>query len=263
MPGRTADALAWRSQQQARLVDLALARAPVYVRATTFRKAWSSASRPVLVLCDDGEEYVVKGSQAGRMIFNDHVAATLGAAIGAAVGLPRLVDLPAALIGLQPEMAHLTPGLAHGTRWIPGSTERESIQYTGVPENRSRFAALAVLYGWLGAGDHQFIYEAAAPNRVTSVDHGHFFPGGPDWTAASLATAPPPTLDSVIETACHLTPEEVEGPKLALSAVSDAYIAVAVGRPPSAWNASRSERLALAAYLATRRDLLVQAVSTP
>jgi hypothetical protein len=64
----------------------------------------------VFLLCDDNLEYVVKGSQAGRMIFNDQVVARLGTAMGAPVGSPKLVDVPVDLIHLQPEMAPCRQG---------------------------------------------------------------------------------------------------------------------------------------------------------
>lgn len=239
------------------MIDLALARPHDAVRATTFRKAWASASRPVLVVCDDLQEYVIKGSQAGRMIFNDHVTAWLGSALGAPVGKPRFVDVPAELIALEPQMAHLAAGVAHGTVWVPDYTEAESVQHADAPDNRVRFAALAVLYGWMQAGNHQFIYKKTPPNLVVSVDHGHFLPGGPDWTLASLAGAPPPQVDEVLEAACHFVPAELEGPGRALRSLSDARIAAIVGRPPPTWNVTEGERIALAAYLADRRDRLV------
>jgi hypothetical protein len=35
--------------------------------------------------------------------------------------------------------------------------------------------------------DHQFISEEMPPYGVYSHDYGHFFPDGPNWSAASLA----------------------------------------------------------------------------
>jgi hypothetical protein len=59
-------------------------------------------------------------------------------------------------------------------------------------DNKYRFAAAAVMYSWLGASDRQFIYGKAGSHKVYSVDHGHFFQNGPNWTIASLSAAPPP-----------------------------------------------------------------------
>jgi hypothetical protein len=255
--------LEWRRLVQPRMIDRALARPAQETVANTFRKAWGSASRPVMLLCDDRLEYVVKGSQAGRMIFNDHVVAWLGAILGAPTGMPRIIDVPARLIALEPQMAHMASGLAHGTHWVPGCTEAESIQYTTLPENRGRFAALAVLYGWVSAGNEQFIYKTAPPNLVISVDHGHFFPNGPDWTIDTLAVAPPPQLNPLIAGACAFTQAELAPVAGRLRTVSDTHIAAVVGRPPAGWNVSRGDRIALADYLATRRDLLLHTLAVP
>jgi hypothetical protein len=245
--------LEWRQSVLPRVIDRALARPASQVRANTFRKAWGSSSRPVLLLCDDTKEYVVKGSQAGRVIFNDHVVAWLGSVLGAPTGVPRVVDVPAALIALEPQMQHVAAGLAHATLWEPDCTDAQPLQHTAVPENRSRFAALALLYGWALAGDNQFIYKTTAPNLVISVDHGHFFPGGPGWTVASLIGAPAPQLDPTIAAPIRER----------LRNISEAHIAAIVGRPPAAWNVSRDERIALADYLVTRRDHLIHTLPVP
>jgi hypothetical protein len=50
----------------------------------------------------------------------------------------------------------------------------------------SRFASIAIFYGWLGANDRQFIYGKNAPYKVYSVDHGHFFPNGEDIFGVSV-----------------------------------------------------------------------------
>jgi hypothetical protein len=245
------------------MIDHALARPALEVRAHTFRRDWTSYSHPVLLLCDDNQEYVVKGSQVGRAIFNDHVIAWLGKALGAPIGIPRIIDVPAGLIALEPKMAHMTAGLAHGTHWEPGCTDASPVQHEQLPENRIRFAALAVLYGWVLAGNEQFIYKTTAPQLVVSVDHGHFFPNGPDWTTASLAGEPPPQLNQLIAGACNFTQAELAPVVARLRTIGDAHIAAIVGRPPAAWNVPRDERIALAEYLATRRDHLVHTLPVP
>jgi hypothetical protein len=195
------------------------------------------------------------------MVFNDHVVALAGRDLGAPVGEPAVVDVPRALIDMQPEMQHMEPGEAHGTLWIPNCTEREGIQYTHVPENRSRFARLTLLYGWMVANDHQFIYDTAPPHLVHSVDHGHFFPGGPDWTTVSLSSAPEAAPDPSLQAACHPTAEELSGAAAKLAAMTDARLAAVVCGPPSEWGSvTMEERASLALYLTERRDRLVASV---
>ena len=96
--------------------------------------------------------------------------------------------MPQELIDAQPEMRHMPAGISHGSQLVPNCSEREAYRYVDIAENRERFAKLAVLYGWMSAGDHQFIYRHDPPNLVHSVDHGHFFPGGPNWQVVQLTS---------------------------------------------------------------------------
>lgn len=160
------------------------------IKAQTYRnKKWGSASAPVVLGCDDGNDYVVKGQQAGRAIVNEQIVGKLGVALKAPVGQVNLIDVPADLIGMQADLKHIPAGVSHGSHLIPDCSDRQWLAHQDVPDNRLRFAALAVLYGWIPAGDHQLIYSQTAPHLVYSVDHGHFFPGGPNWTATGLGGA--------------------------------------------------------------------------
>lgn len=201
---------------------------------------------------------MTKGRQAGRMIVNEHVVARLGREIQAPTPEVVFVDVPQPLIDAEPEMAHMAAGRAHGARFLPSCTERENLLHAEVPENRPRFAALAVLYGWVQAGDHQFIYENSSPHRVHSVDHGHFFPNGPDWTEQSLSAAPDPQPDPTLVGPCSLTDSELEEALHRLQQVPDASIEEIVHGPPDDWQLQPSERQSLLQYLRSRREHLIR-----
>jgi hypothetical protein len=240
----------------AELIAEAVTRTVPVVRAETYIKSFPTASRPVLVRCDDDNDYVVKGRQAGRMIVTDHVVGAVGQLANAPVGEPVLVDVPDELVAAEPEMAHVAAGLAHGSRWIPNCGERESIEHCS--SNRERFSQLALLYGWTCASDHQFIYENEPPNRVHSVDHGHFFPGSQNWTVATLKGAPAPVADDQIVRTCGLVEGELDAARRTMR-VGDERIAEAVAAIPGEWGITPDEREAVADFLATRRDVLFPA----
>jgi hypothetical protein len=165
------------------------------------------------------------------MLVNDHVVAKIGILLGAPVPLVTVIQVPSELISAEPEMSHMTPGLSHGSRFVPQCHDG-GVQ--GSPENRDRFSRLAVLYGIVAASDQQFIYENQPPNLVHSVDHGHFFPAGPQWTAESLKSAPSAIPEPSIS-ACALTKEEVSAAAVALEQVTDEAIAQIVGTLPTEW----------------------------
>jgi hypothetical protein len=236
---------------------------PAPIRATTYLQSWPSNSRPVNLMCEGGVKYVVKALQVnrvaemGRVLVNDQVTARLGELIHASVPHAALIDVPAELIANQPEMSHMIAGVAHGSQFIENVTDRAGIEHAAIAENRPRFALLAVLFGWIGAQDHQFVYSKTAPQLVYSVDHGHFFPGGPAWTEASLAAAPPSQPDTQVTNACNTAQPELHHALQALSAIGDEALMSVVSLPPDEWGLTMAERIALVTFLKRRRAELL------
>lgn len=223
--------------------------------ARTFRKGWSTKARPVLVKCNDGNEYVIKGQQAGRQIVNDQIVARLGLAIDAPVGEPRIVDVTD-LAAIEQRLSHIAPGTAHGTRFISDCLDEYTLIATSEPDNRPRFARLSVLYGWVFANDWQFLFKKHPPRLIYSVDHGHFFPDGPDWSEETLLAAPRAELAPCFED-CYLTREEIGEALQALEAVTEEKIIQAVSSPPDEWGLTMGERVTLVEYLTRRKQELL------
>jgi hypothetical protein len=234
------------------------------VTAQTFgRDLPGNSSRPVLLTCDDGRDYVVKGVHAGRMPVNDQVVGRLGRAMNAPIPRVVLVDVPEELIQMQPEMAHMTPGLAHGSEVLPAVVDSYLIEHMRKGDgNRGRFARLAVLWGVVGVFDKQYLYSDDDPPRVYSADHGHAFPGGPEWTRRSLTRPRAPALpDPEIVDKCHLTDMEIDEAARKLSGIDDARIARIVAAPPDGWGFDMPDRVALAQFISRRRREMLQALN--
>lgn len=234
-----------------------------HVTAETFGGDWPEmSSRPVLLSCDDGRDYVVKGRHGGRIPVNDQVIGRLGRAMGAPVARVTLVDVPAELIEMQPEMRHMQPGLAHGSEIIGSVSESYVIEHVAARVNRGRFARLAVLWGLVDVFDRQYLYTEADPPVLYSADHGHAFPRGPDWTRRSLLDhRAPADLDHEIEAACDFTSAEIRAAAAALRGIDDARIADIVAAPPDGWGFDMPDRLALAQFLSRRRREMLTALT--
>lgn len=227
------------------------------VRAETFVMKFGTASSPVLLSGDDGHDYVVKSKDAGRMVITDQVVGRVGNGVGAPVPEIALILVPAELIAANPDMQHMTPGIAHGSRWIANCSDRMAFEHAPVPQNRDRFSRLAYFYGWVVADDRQFIYENDPPHLVHSVDHGHFLPGSTQWTVQSLTDNPPaPVPDAEIVAQAGLTADELSIARDAMTWVTDQSLAVAVCAPPVDWGFTDAERKVVADYLSARRDVL-------
>lgn len=242
-------------------LEVAISNPEESIIATTIRRGWQSSAKPVLVRGIDGNEYVVKGKQAGRQIINDRVVAKIGQAMRSPVGEPYLIEISQDLIELNPEFSYLATGIAHGTKFIPNcSDDRELFLHIDKSKNLARFASLANLYGWMYASDHQFIYKKQSPRLVYSVDHGNFFVGSPEWTIESLGRQVAPAApDNLIVSTYKLNFEYLMGAIFFISDETDEIseqieqiIVQAVGSVPEEWSITIDERIALIKYLMQR-----------
>jgi hypothetical protein len=168
------------------------------------------------------------------------------------------VDVPQELIDAQSEIKDFSPGVTHGSHFMADiSKKREPILHIHVGPNRSRFAELSLLYGLAYCQhDHQFFYQDGT-NLVFSLDHGHLFPNGPNWTSPLLKGMPPAAPDATIESGCLLTKAELIAARDLLNRISDRVLTVAVASIPEDWHVSESERLDLLVYLEKRREQLL------
>jgi hypothetical protein len=240
------------------LVACALAAGPEpAVLGETFIGILPGGSRARSIKCSDGHVYAVKGQQVGRAISNDCIAANLAALIGAPVPPSAIVEMRQELISTSPELAHFAAGTAHGSRIMEDCRDGGGIEHVDTGANRKRFASLAIFNGWLSHNDRQFLYHKTSPFTVYSADHGHFFPGGPNWSVASLQQAGPAVADQDIVNACQLTADDLRQACEPLKAVKPEQIAQALASAPIQWGVTADEREELAAYLAKRRSELV------
>ena len=226
------------------------------IQAISFLRGWRTKASPVLLQCADGERYVVKGRQSGRQIINDQVVARLGCLLNAPVGIPHLVEISAELIEVNSNLAGFSPGLAHGTLWIPDCVDDYELLGTGEAENRSRYALLAILYSWVMDNDRQFLFKKSPPRIVYSVDHGHFFAGGPDWTIELLRENLEPKIVDGFEN-CFFKSVDFRLMWTALEKIDKDNIFSVVGSLPGEWGITMDERKVLVEYLLVRQQRLL------
>ncbi len=228
---------------------------------TVIRKFDESACRPVLVECDDGQLYVIKGSQTGRSAFNDNVVGRLAHSLGMPVPKVSLVDVPRELIEFNPdEIGHFSAGVAHASYFIPDCANGW-FQYTDLPANRSRYALLAFLYGWMAAAEKQFFYRIYKPRLVYSFDHDAFFPNGPEWNAGSLdkSLMTYPDFDDTIVTQAFIKSNELDEALELLRHLKRPMIQDAIDATPEALGlVTPVERVLLCEYLWQRAAQMLE-----
>jgi hypothetical protein len=250
----------WRQE-----LESALGRPVGSIQAVEFTRAWRTKSEPVLLECEDGFDYVVKGQQAGRQIVNDQLVARLGELLQAPVGKPAIISIPRELIDNEPNLSDFRAGTAHGTRWIENCSDvrcfsASDLIATDAPDNRSRLVLLAVLYSWTHANDHQFLYKKNPPRLIYSVDHGHFFPNSPNWRVEDLENDTFEGFDAIFDH-CNFNESELAEARERLEAIAESQILQIVAAPPPDWDFTIEERVAMMAYLVKRQQELIEFLS--
>lgn len=228
----------------------------VVVEVRTHLNDFGGMSSAALVQCDDGRKYVIKRASLGRPLVAEHVVGRLGMRIGAPCMYVALARVPPDLIALDPKLARFAGGIAHATLHVPNVSEHRGVQHAQFPQNRERFLRLLILFSWMFAADHQFMYELTAPHLVYSHDHGLFFAGHHNWTAHSLAAAGAVQLDRVLS-GIGFAAVEIREAVRDLRTVTEVEIAEAIRMVPADWNVPAADLAALVDYLRSRHTNLL------
>jgi hypothetical protein len=109
----------------------------------------------------------------------------------------------------------------------------------------------------VSGGDYQFLYDESSSHLMYAIDYGECLPGGSAWSIASLAAAPPAAPDAWIAGDEAITDASIRAEIGRLGYVTDEDIAHVVAVPPDSWGLAMEERVALARFLAGRRDQLL------
>jgi hypothetical protein len=224
----------------------------------------AGSSGSFLIRADDGNRYWCKSlnnlQNEPRVPVNEQLVARLGLLIGAPVCRPELVYIPAALVGweIRPGSGRLLEeGWAHGSQAVDLVVETRDISANrGADDNRRRQAGIYALHDWCGGSDSQWLM-AGPESEFHSHDHGHYFPGGPAWTIASLQGAagtsyaiptPPAGLDAT----------ELQQLAAQLEVVSEQDIATVASKIPAGWAVQDDELEALVDFIYDRRPQVAQ-----
>lgn len=219
---------------------------PAPVLLGTALSTFQSNTAPALVRCHGDERFVVNGMRTaavGRVLFVEQVVGRLGAAMGAPVPEMALVDVRSA--HAAGHAAPLCPlGIGSGSREIPHARFAYASDFGGWAA--PRMAPALVLFEWFGGRPNQLLVGVSG---AYPCDFGGVLPGGEQWRSEQFEQWRAPDLRAAANFADL-------GPALrALAAVTVGAIAAAVAAPPS-WGVPGSDRVALAFYLAARRDIL-------
>lgn len=219
------------------------------------QRSTAGGSGSFLVLADDGERYwckVVNNPQSPRVPANEQIIARFGELISAPVCMPRLVRIPAALAGweFRPGLT-LVEGWAHGSLALDPVVETRSLDNRAMDDNARRHAGIYALHDWLAGQDAQWLMRGPQA-EFFSHDHGHYLPGGPDWTVAGLQAATA-TAFALGVPATGLDAAELERLAGALEALGREDLESCASNIPASWPPGDAELEALIDFAFDRR----------
>ncbi|MCA9086096.1 MAG: hypothetical protein KDA81_18690 [Planctomycetaceae bacterium] len=215
-------------------------------------------SRPFHASADNGETYWVKqieNLQSSRVPVTEQIIAGCGQLIGAPVRPCSLMLIPSDFDGdMLMNGTVLRTGIAHASLHL----DKGFFNKTWGPENRNlddnrkRHAAYFAFFDWCWGDDRQWLYDTAADMMTWSHDHGHFLPGGPDWSTTMLqaeVNAVHP-LDTSPEGLDYNELERVAG---VLENMQPEHLVEVLCRIPTSWQVSDQELEAVGWFLDCRR----------
>jgi hypothetical protein len=216
-----------------------------------------------LVRADDGRRYWCKpenNGQSPRVPINEQIVGRLGKLLSVAVCESSLVKIPPELTTWEFRPGRkCVVGYCHGSLALENVTEhRDLAAFKGQDDNARRLSGLSVLADWCGAQDHQWLTVHTEDSQCYSHDHGHYFPGGPDWTPQSLKGTLLNNVDGRAIPLLHK--EEALAVAAKLDALSERDIVLAAGGLPVAWQVTEQELVAMVRFLLERRPVVVRRI---
>ncbi|HMT04826.1 MAG TPA: hypothetical protein PKD76_04700 [Solirubrobacterales bacterium] len=216
-----------------------------------------TACRPILVQAEDGHDYwckVVENPMSDRVPTNELIAAGIGEKLGVAMPKTRIMDVTE-LIGWEfVEGRFIRNRWAFGSRNVIGGTPTHDLKHEQRDGNSKRYVGFYALYDLLVGGDPQWLINVTDDHGYLSFDHGHFFPGGPDWSTRSLRPALQTEAHRLNQPPGNLDLDEVNRVGTAIESLSRADIDEVVSRVPPEWPVSDPELAALAGFIDARRE---------
>jgi hypothetical protein len=218
-----------------------------------------SHASPHGFVCSDGRTYWVKRN-AQRGLVAELVAGRLGAAVEAAPSAV-VVNLTSAAAPADGSTNHLI-GVGVGIQDVAGAENFRHVTQlrpdgTLDPTKLDVASRVRVLtfQTWLGVGDTQILVNLST-GRLLSIDHGEWCPDPRARSEPDLVPTPGVPADF------GRTRTLVDDALGRIAALDDEDLLAAVARVPDGpeWNSDRAHRLALAEWLAFRRDRLGEVI---
>ena len=218
------------------------------------------------VRASDGRRWWVKplsNPQSERVTINEYLVGRIGSAIGAPTCEVSLIEIDENHAGhvITPGRV-LELGYSYCSADVPDAYEiKSTLSHRLRDDNRARHVGVFALWDLCFGGDPQWLHQTTDDERTWSHDHGHFFPGGPDWTTDSLVAhvhIPHPLGAD----ATDLDPNAVEAMATRIESLSAASIVPILLSIPAGWPIEDEELETLGWFIEERARPAAQRLRT-
>jgi hypothetical protein len=211
-----------------------------------------SLANPYLFITTEGACWLKNASQHG--LFAELIAGRLAAKVGAGPDA-HVVDVPAAAVANKPEAARFV-GLCLGTEDLPSTENSKYFPQRGVvvPNDKidaDQRALVVAFQTWVHTGDFQVMVDFTN-GHIFSHDHGDCFPPSGLPPGMPLMVTPINGVDG--SRGCSRLC--IERAVARVESCDDDVLLRAVACVPATWGTDDAHRLAIAEWLADRRDRL-------
>ena len=137
------------------------------------------------------------------------------------------------------------------------TVNERGLGYRADDDNRRRHAGLFALHDWCWGRDSQWLFALADEHKTYSHDHGHFFPGGPNWPEnpdglRTQVDRPHRLQDVAAADAAGLDADAVRAIAAALEAVNAEKLSEILNAIPQEWPAADADLELLGFFLERR-----------
>jgi hypothetical protein len=162
-----------------------------------------------------------------------------------------LVRIPDELAGWEFRPGRkLEAGYACGSMEQANVVEVRALANSTQDDNATRYVGLEAIHDWCWGEDAQWLESVTGDAISFSHDHGHYFPGGPNWTPQTLEAQV--AVPHQLAFQAGLSAAEARRIGGVLDGLTVADVGGIVSGLPAKWNTSDEELAHLAWFLAER-----------
>lgn len=242
------------------------------MKALRYIKPLKGWSQPHLIMCEDGELYIVKlmnNPQGVRALANEWVCSRLAKRLDLPLPRSELIYISEDIAKTEPILQNLCyEGPHYGSLFIPDCTDHPTEEQLAQCTNKEQVADIIIFDHWLTNndrhlwrdGEQNIIVSLGESSHLWMIDNGNIC-SGPNWTRQSLASSMFHKElywgDLYQKLLPFLDVDDPFGSALSkFQSLAKEDLVECVGSIPTEWEVTNRERALLILYMLRRSEML-------